>query len=291
MPRKTKIVVKVTKPKKQKLSPAERSQIAKDRWAKIKADKAKTPALPPGHVTKGDVMDDLGLQEPIPAPLVAEQDTTQTPSELEVSGIRVQIESDGGKTITTPIASIYRQNLDGSFTEIVGGVDVGQGTPVAPTVEPPAPQLAPAKTPKPKRYTGPKEFSVALKAAEGRLAKAINERAEAMGKLAGLNAEIPSLLQIINALKGPTNVPSVPYDFSGSVPNATGFQNPLPQFQPPVDPMDAIRAAMAAPPVSRAVGNAVQLPPDVVGTLEGPDDDDPDKFITGPYAGGGFIGG
>jgi hypothetical protein len=137
---------------------------------------------------------------------------------------------------------------------------------------------------RPKRYTGPKEFSVALKAAENRLAKAINERAEAMGKLAGLNAEIPSLLQIIQALKGSNNLPPAQYDFSGSVPNAQAFQAPI-------DPQAALMAAMAAPPVSRAQGNAVQFGPDVVGSLEGPDDDDPDRFITGPQAGPGWIGG
>ena len=250
-----------TKAKKQKLSPAERSQIARDRWAKIRKAKAAQDNKPDPVKEWVDEAVKDGLLTPVPP--VVEQETIQTPSVLEASGMRVQVELDGGKTLA----------------------------PAAPPVPAPAPQLATAKAPKQKRYTGPKEFSVALKAAENRLAKAIVERAQAAGSLAALNAEIPSLLQIIQALKGSSNVPAVPYDFSGSVPNATGFQNPIPpQFQPPVDPMDAIRAAMAAPPVSRAVGNAIQLPPDVVGELEGPDDDNPDKFITGPHAGGGWLG-
>ena len=156
--------------------------------------------------------------------------------------------------------------------------------PPPPPVVVPAPQLAPVRAPKPKRYTGPKEFSGALKAAEKRLAKAINERAEAMGKLAGLNAEIPSLLQIIQALKGSNNLPPAQYDFSGSVPNATAFQAPI-------DPQAALMAAMAAPPVSRAKGG-VQFSPDVIGSLEGPEDDE-DQFLrdAGPATEGKWIGG
>jgi hypothetical protein len=265
-------------------------------------------------------------------------------SELTASGLGVQVESDGGKTLipAPPVVEQEKETPTGRDENGVPSiVGLGDGTvlpngefiptqplsiPAAPSYSeqdkisvapssingtgatvtivdhPPAPQLAPVKAPKQKRYTGPKEFSVALKAAENRLAKAIVERAQAAGSLAALNAEIPSLLGIINALKGSGNyvspVPTpnfVANDFPGNYfPNAlSGGPNPAQQFQPALDPMDAIRAAMAAPPVSRAIGNAVQLPPDVVGTLEGPDDDndDPDKFLTGPYAGGGFIGG
>jgi len=175
---------------------------------------------------------------------------------------------------------------DGTITHNGAFVPDNPPIPVAPTVPPPAPQLAPVAAPKrPKRYQGPKEFSVALKAAENRLAKAINERAEAMGKLAGLNAEIPSLLQIIQALKGSNNLPPAPFDFSGGVPNATAFQAPI-------DPQAALMAAMAAPPVSRASGGAVQFSPDVVGVLEGPEDDE-DQFLrgAGPATEGKWIGG
>jgi hypothetical protein len=124
------------------------------------------------------------------------------------------------------------------------------------------------------------------------LAKAITERSDIGKELAILQAkqwylektEIPSLMGIINALKGSGNyAPPIPYDLSGGVPNAQAFQAPI-------DPQAALMAAMAAPPVSRASGGAVQFSPDVVGSLEGPDDDDPDRFITGPHAGGGWIG-
>jgi hypothetical protein len=284
--------VKVKKQTKAKLSPAERSQIAKDRWAKIRKDKAAQKPTP-----KIEVDWDGAL-----AAVKAENDAPKV-SELTASGLAVQVESDGGKTLIPAPLDTLLNDAVANAPEGVDRVDIvtSQGNILAsreikaeqdtPTPVAPAPQLAPVKAPKQKRYTGPKEFSVALKAAEQRLAKAINERAEAMGKLAGLNAEIPSLLQIINALKGPSNVSPVPYDVSGSYPNPAMFQTPVaPQFQAPVDLMDAIRAAMAAPPVSMAIGNAVQLPPDVVGTLEGPDDDNPDKFITGEHAGGGWIG-
>lgn len=266
----------VAKAKKVKLSPAERSQIAKARWAKIKAAKAvdkvlteysvpaviegmKAPGAPDYIVTNVSATFD----EDTPAPPIVEQEKAAALMETVPVLINAMLEADAA---------------------------VADLSPVAPPVPAPAPQLAPVRAPKQKRYTGPKEFSVALKAAEQRLAKAIVERAQAAGSLAALNAEIPSLLQIIQALKGSSNVSPVPYDVSGSYSNAGMFQAPSPpQFQTPLDPMDAIRAAMAAPPVSRAKGNAVELSPDVVGDLEGPDeDDDPDRYITGPLAGGGW---
>jgi hypothetical protein len=268
-------------PKKDKLSKEERSQIAKDRWAKIRAAKAKTLAPPPGHVTKGDVMDDLGLQEPTPAPPPVEQEPT-TPTGRDENGV-------------PPIVGL------GDGTVLPNGTFVPDHPPTnrqltlddLPIVHHPAPQLSPVRAPKPKRYQGPKEFSVALKAAENRLAKAITERSDIGKELAILQAkqwylektEIPSLMGIINALKGSGNyAPPIPYDLSGGVPNAQAFQAPI-------DPQAALMAAMAAPPVSRAKGGAVQFSPDVVGSLEGPDDDDPDQFITGPQAGPGWIGG
>lgn len=244
-------------PKKDKLSKEERSQIAKDRWAKIKAAKAQD---------KTDSVKEW-VDEAVSDGLLSATSDTPTPSGRDENGV----------------PSIVGLG-DGAITPNGAFVPDQPRVPVAPPVAAPAPQLAPVRAPKPKRYTGPKEFSVALKAAENRLAKAINERAEAMGKLAGLNAEIPSLLQIIQALKGSNNLPPTPFDFSGGVPNAQAFQAPI-------DPQAALMAAMAAPPVSRARGNAVQLSPDVVGALEGPDDDDIDKYITGPAAKGEWIGG
>lgn len=243
---------------KGKLSPAERSQIAKDRWAKIRESK-KTPAPPPGHVTKGDVMDDLGLQEPTPAAPIAEQEAAV------VNGFDEALSNTPNDP---PPPTHY----------------------VIPVVAP-APQLAPVAPKKQKRYTGPKEFSVALKAAENRLAKAIVERAQASGQLAMLQAEIPSLIQIINALKGQQNVPAVPYDFSGQ--NAQFYQPRMPQPVQPDNPLSAIQAAMdaanVAPPVSRAIGNAVQFGPDVVGSLEGPDDDE-DRYLGSSANEKGWIG-
>lgn len=268
------------KEKKQKLSPAERSQIAKDRWAKIREAKiiqhAPVP-LPPSL----DAYVEKSIDAMSPAQLASFNEKSEAimesvPSVLQADAIATGLSG-------TPI------NQD-PFHPISSLETI----PYVAPVETPAPQLAPVAPKKPKRYTGPKEFSVALKAAENRLAKAIVERAQAAGSLAALNAEIPSLLGIINALKGSGNyVPHAPApnfianDFQGNYfPNAlSGGPNPA-----PVDPMDAIRAAMAAPPVSRAIGNAVQLSPDVVGTLEGPDDDNPDRFLTGEHAGGGWIG-
>jgi hypothetical protein len=290
---------------KQKLSKEQRSQIAKDRWTKIRAARKqeddKTFALIHTSGESESARADLSI---VPAPPIVEQ---ESPTGRDENGVPPVVGLGDG-TINpngefVPDHPPAAQNVGVWLNE--GGKVVGKvmsreefsnlnhpvpianslpTNPVAPPVELPAPQLALVKAPKPKRYQGPKEFSGALKAAEKRLAKAINERAEAMGKLAGLNAEIPSLLQIIQALKGSNNLPPTPFDFSGGVPNAQAFQAPI-------DPQAALMAAMAAPPVSRASGGAVQFSPDVVGSLEGPDDDDPDKFLEGPHAGGGWIGG
>ncbi|CAN5950989.1 unnamed protein product [Sphagnum jensenii] len=176
----------------------------------------------------------------------------------------------------------------------------------------PVPQPVPVAPRKPKKYTGPKEFSVALKTAESRLAKATIERSEIGNEIVVLqarhwnleNKEIPSLLQLINSLKGLGNnsyIPAAPYDLSGSVPNATAFQAPMPTGFPTgimtrdqieADNLAKIQAAMNAAqsfPVSKAIGS-VQLAPEVIGSFD--DNEDEDKFITGDAAGGsGWIGG
>jgi hypothetical protein len=226
---------------KVKLSPAERSQVAKDRWAKIRSAKA-------AQVLETSTKED----NPI---------TVTWPTEEEV------------KALDAPMAP----------------------SPYIPEPTNPTPYVAPVAPKKQKRYTGPKEFSVALKAAENRLAKAIEERAKLSGQLAALQAEIPSLLQIIAALKGPQMAPAPPYDFSSvGIPpvigGVQGYPNPIPQQHQGLD-LAAIQAAMAVPAASRAQGGAIQFGPEVLGALEGPEDDI-DKFITGPAASGaGWIGG
>lgn len=259
MPKK-KSAVKPTK--KQKLSPAERSQIAKDRWATIRAGRAAKKDAPLVETVVGVTIENgknpVIHTELLPAPPIVEQEKAAALMETVPILINAMLEADAA---------------------------VADLSPAAPPVSAPAPQLAPVKTPKPKRYTGPKEFSVALKAAENRLAKAIVERAQAAGQLAALNAEIPSLLGIINALKGSGSYATpAAYDFGGAA-----FQSPIPQYQGGLP--EALAAAQVAPPVSRAQGGAVQFSPEVLGELEGPDDDDPDRFIKGPNAGGGWIGG
>lgn len=266
-----------------KLSPAERSQVAKDRWARRREAEDAAHAANAGS--------DLGVNEPTPAIAGIATNVYYAPPE---TGFPVQ-----GFVENAPIPAPQPPEQPPVAPEsIAPGMS---GTPEnitpfrpAPSVNSvpyiapdPAPQPAPASPKKAKRYTGPKEFSIALKAAEGRLAKAIVERAEAAGKMAMLQAEIPSLVQIINALKGQQHIPAASYDLS--VQN-TAFPYPsVPQLQPYVDPLAAIAGAAAAPPMSRAMGNAVQFSPEVLGSLEGPDDDDdPDKYITGLLAGGGW---
>ena len=275
---------KIAKVKKNKLSKEERSQIAKDRWAKIKAAKAQnTPQV--GKVVAGEVRPPFEIGD---TPDPSGRDENGVPSIVGLGD--GAITPNGVFVPDQPPVPVDEITLEKIAT---GKFAIGTAAPAPPPVPAPAPQLTPVAPKKPKRYTGPKEFSVALKAAENRLAKAITERSDIGKELAILQAkqwylektEIPSLMGIINALKGSGNyAPPTPFDFSGGVPNAQAFQAPI-------DPQAALMAAMAAPPVSRASGGAVQFSPEVVGALEGPDDDNPDQFITGPHAGGGWIGG
>jgi hypothetical protein len=185
----------------------------------------------------------------------------------------------------------------------------GEGTHVLATVEhqyDPGPSLVVQSSPiqnsivpqvqkKAKRKSMPKDFQKASNYAEKRLAEALKERAEYMGRVAALNAEIPSLVQVIKALGTSTippeamqaypftsmNYPSVPqapnYPVEPILPNnidpalfATN-SNPLPGLVP---------AAAQAPVVpNTAMGGAADL--DYV-----PREDEPQRL---PNMGNGWV--
>jgi len=253
--------------KKPKLTPEDRSRIAKERWAKRKAAQ-ETP-----NVISKELLDlNLDIARNATARMTKE---INTPAPLEVlldvavkiapeDAVRVDLLTEQGTVLASrEIQPPQEKSPDPPF--------------VAPPVEAPAPQLAPVPQKKQKRSPQPKEFSSALKEAEKRLGKAINERAEAMAKLAFLQSEIPNLMGIIQALKGSGNyVAPAAYGFSEG---AQGYKGPMPPFQLPPNPVAVAQAAQPAPPVSRAHGNAIQLGPDALGTLEGPEDDDEDRFL------------
>lgn len=91
--------------------------------------------------------------------------------------------------------------IDAEFPE-VDEVPAASPAPVAQAIVPVIPNAPkPDKRTTKRRARLPKEFGAAHSYAEKRLADAIKERAEAMGKVNMLNAEIPSLVQIIKALK------------------------------------------------------------------------------------------
>jgi hypothetical protein len=122
----------------------------------------------------------------------------------------------------------------------------------------------------------PKEFGRALSAAENRLAKAIQERAEAACKWAVLQAEIPYLERTIAALRGqPAPLPQFSPPEFGAVfpwPNPAagmGFAQPSPAAVP-----------SNYPQASRAQGSAVNVP------LPGPEDDE-DRFLNASGLPGG----
>ena len=122
-----------------------------------------------------------------------------------------------------------------------------------------------------------KEFGKAHSYAEKRLAEALKERAEAMGKVAMLNAEIPSLVQIIKALGMTPNMSGF-QDFTAPIPNMNPYQIPpyqQPQTIPshdinPIDPalyatnsnpLPGLAPAIANSPVvtNKPLGGAIDL--------------------------------
>jgi hypothetical protein len=269
MPKNKNVVMKPKSAKKQKLSPAERSQIAKDRWAKRRKSVSEVNTAN----AKAIVVD-----WPESKPEVEE---TLDPHKALLD-----------EAVANAPEGADRVDLHSPQGNIIASQEIAQPAPVAPPIEVPVAQLTPVAPKKPKRCTGPKEFSVALKAAEGRLAKAVVERAEAAAKMAYLQAEIPSLMGIIQALRGSQGTVTVSgapaaFDMSGSFPNAAAFQSPIVQSPQNFagNPLQAIQAAQVAPPISKAQGGAMQFGPEVFGELEGPEDEDEDRFISGPAAG------
>ena len=108
-----------------------------------------------------------------------------------------------------------------------------------------------------------KEFGKAHSYAEKRLAEALKERAESMNKVAMLNAEIPSLVQIIKALGMTPNVQGF-QDFTAPIPNMNPYQQPqyqAPQTAPiqdvnPIDPALYVTNANPVPGLAPAIANA-----------------------------------
>ena len=124
----------------------------------------------------------------------------------------------------------------------------------------------PPEPPKPiqkRRKPMVKEFGKAHSYAEKRLAEALKERAEAMGKVAMLNAEIPSLVQIIKALGMTPNMNGF-QDFTAPIPNMNPYQPPqyqVPQPFPvqdtnPIDPALYATNSNPLPGLAPAVANA-----------------------------------
>ena len=174
-----------------------------------------------------------------------------------------------------------------------GGLERGSMPMVEPNITPPIAAQAPPiqqppiyipphpEPPKPtpkRRKPMVKEFGKAHSYAEKRLSEAIKERAEAMGKVAMLNAEIPSLVQIIKALGMTPNMNGF-QDFTAHIPNTMPtYQQP--QYQPPIEhspaapnnidpalfqansnPLPGLAPALANAPVvaNKPLGGAIDL--------------------------------
>ena len=151
--------------------------------------------------------------------------------------------------------------------------------PVPPTFAMSLPKTVKTK----KKAKLPREFGAAHSYAEKRLAEAIRERAEAAGRVAALNAEIPSLLQIINALKTPGNPIATQY------PPQQAYTAPAQPAYIPTQEDAQMAALMAAqksipipPPIPMAHGGAVGG-----GFAPDPNNMPEDAFLNDSFVGGG----
>jgi hypothetical protein len=173
---------------------------------------------------------------------------------------RMQRLSGAERTALAGIAANARWGKDkrpGKKTAALAAL-AGSSLPEAPPA--PAPE-SPKRRKKSKPL--PKAFGSAHNYAEKRLAEAIKERTKAMYLVAELNAEIPSLVQIINALKNTQNavtLPELPADLSQAL---------------PIPPQTAY-----PPRVSRAQGGAI-------GVDLSDANDDEDRFLKDSIVSGG----
>ena len=170
----------------------------------------------------------------------------------ENNPIETKISYVNTKTGETTASTI----IDAEYPE-VDEVPEASPAPVAQAIVPVIPNAPkPDKRTTKRRARLPKEFGAAHSYAEKRLADAIKERAEAMGKVNMLNAEIPSLVQIIKALKTTESpIPSFnnPQAYQTlPMPIAVGI-NPNPQAG------NVIQQAEAIPPAPIANGGAVDF--------------------------------
>jgi predicted transcriptional regulator len=144
------------------------------------------------------------------------------------------------------------------------------------------------KPAKGKKSAGPREFTSALKMAEKRLTKAIQERAEHAAKYAVLSAEIPSLQRLIVALRNPLGVaPEYGVPVAPSLEQIVGDQ-PLPygltSYQnPPLRPVPA--AVPVLPPTAHPVTSQGRAMGGAVG-VELVEDEDENKFLNDSALGG-----
>lgn len=250
--------------RKAKLSTERRSEIARDaaqrRWEKQKKEKP----LIDQEITKEVDYIAAGIKKQLDN--ILQENEMKVDADVLVSNPpRTSPVLISGHTINSPF--IYNEEMKHPLDH-----------PVAP------PQPLKRKTkPIPKAFKGASSY------AEKRLAEAIRERAESMGRVAALNAEIPSLVQIIRALGMTPNMNGF-QDFTAQIPNTMpAYQQP--QYQPPVEhiptapnnidpalfgansnPLPGLAPALANAPVitNKPLGGAIDLDFVPVDEGEGP---------------------
>ena len=228
------------KKRAEKLSKEQRSAIAKDaakrRWSKIKKQ-PKIDTAPPVNI----VPDEVNYSELSSAPTIA--------------------------PIPEPPEEVGPKHCPACFA----GQSLEEGTHILATIEhplqalnhfpsvvelPKQPEpLIPLQTPRKRQAKPiPKAFKGASSYAEKRLAEALKERAEYMGRVAALNAEIPSLVSVIRALGGnpmDTNLGQI-------------------QHYPTMDPYHQSNGLIQAPPAVDQLQSVPNIDPALFQTNAGP---------------------
>jgi hypothetical protein len=198
-----------------KLTPEERSKIAKAAAAKRWAKKDEKLPLVPKYVTDGVNAIAEALKESL---------KTAIPSSFSIQENHC------------PACAMGQSLEKGEGTHVLLTVEHPTLADPVPTIPTPPPQPTAAPQPQRKRSSKPmpKAFKGASSYAEKRLAEAIKERAEFMGRVAALNAEIPSLVQVIRALGTSTIPPEALQSYPMQMPNYGPAET---HYRPSADPM------------------------------------------------------
>lgn len=237
--------------RKEKLTPEQRSSIAQlaaqRRWGKKNDNGTGATAT----VTTPDNV--------IPVNIVSDRD-------VYISNPTFALESNH-----CPACAMGQSLEKGEGTHVLATVEHPVMTDPVPAIPIPTaqPVIAPQTQRKRSSKPMPKAFKGASSYAEKRLAEAIKERAEYMGRVAALNAEIPSLVSVIRALGTSVIPPEALQSYPMQQPTYTQpsyhVADQTPNLQNPIDTALYQANSGPLPGLVPAAANAPMMPNTSVG--------------------------